>query len=263
MCRPVVLEKNRQILCHHDDDSLPGVAFTVLSLNGKVKQRFQIPQDLLVLKISADESRIALGMVKGRIWILDPTFKKIADRRVDGEIVDLSLASGPQPAGAEWSALVNVNGLGQQLIAMNPSGKLRWQQTLEAPHQQIELSEDGSLTAIYGNGPKGQLVSLLGTPAFGEGRLTLLWSYRAPRYADYNQRIDFSGEDIVLGFEEVTERTRHSHVVALQRSGQLNWDIPIQSEEGAYLYARGMTSKSGLLVLGTDDGRLTAYEVQR
>jgi outer membrane protein assembly factor BamB len=262
MCRPHILEKSKQILCYHDDDSLPGVAFTIFDSKGQIKTRFKVPQDILVLKVSPDESQIALGLVRGKVWFINSQFKKALERDVGGEIVDFGISSRTDPALASeqtvhWSALVNIHNVGQKLVGMSASGKSRWELLLDSPHQQIELSDDGSSTAIYGNGPKGQWVSLWGPGNLG--RFSPIWSYRSNRYADYNQRIDLTGEDTVLGFEEVTERTRHSHVVALQKSGKLDWDIPLMSEDGAYLYARGLSSRTGLVVVGTDDGVLSAY----
>lgn len=262
MCRPIILEKRQQILCFHDDDAVPGIAFSVYDFKGAEKLKFKVPLDLLVLKVPRDESKIVLGLVKGRIWILDQHFKKTAERQVDGEIVDLSVAESQKDDAAaahslEWSALVNVNGTGQRLVGMNNSGKPLWQTPLDSPHQQIELSSDGKTTAVYGNGPRGQSVSLW-TPG-SPPSFSTLWNYVSPRYADYNQRIDLTGESTYLGFEEVTDRTRHSHVVALRRNGTLAMDIPLVSEDGAYLYARGISDRSGVIVVGTDDGVLTAY----
>ncbi len=261
MCRPIILEKSQQILCFHDDDAVPGVAFSVFDFKGAEKFKFKVPLDLLILKIPRDESRIVLGLVKGRIWILDRQFKKLAERQVEGEIVDLSVAEANSDSNTlEWSALVNVNGTGQRLVGMNGSGKLTWQTPLDSPHQQIELSADGKTTAVYGNGPRGQSVSLW-TPG-SPPSFSPLWNYVSPRYADYNQRIDLSGETTYMGFEEVTDRTRHSHVVALRRDGTLAMDIPLVSEDGAYLYARGLSDRSGVIVVGTDDGVLTAYPLR-
>jgi hypothetical protein len=265
MCRPYILEKSQRILCYHDDDSVPGIAFSVFDAKGVIQHRFKVPQDLLLLKVAPDESQIVLGLVRGKIWILNPQFKKIAERDVGGELVDLAVSTKTDSTlsseeHAHWSALVNIHGVGQKLISSSASGKTRWEQLLDSPHQQVELSQDGTSASVYANGPQGQWVSLWGFSAGPKN--SLLWSYRSPRYADYNQRIDFSGGDLVLGFEEVTEKTRHSHVIALQASGKLDWDIPLLSEDGAYLYARGASPRSRLVVVGTDDGILSAYELQ-
>ncbi len=257
MCRPIILEKSGQVLCHHDDDAIPGVAFSIFDAKGASKLKFNVPQDLLVLKVAPDESKIVLGMVKGGVWVLSGAFKKVSEHQLDGEIVDLAVSGNGGPAA--WSALVNVNGVGQKLISMNAQGTSSWEQLLDSPHQQVEISLDGRNSAIYGNGPRGQAVSLWSLAP--NQRLMPLWSYRAPRYADYNQQIDLTGDETLLGFEEVTERTRHSHVVALRKSGELDWDIPLLSEDGAYLYARGVSSRARLVVVGTDDGSLSAFEI--
>jgi hypothetical protein len=211
----------------------------------------------LVLKVAPDESRIVLGLVKGRVWVLGSGFKKFSEEQLEGEVVDLAAAA--DGGTASWSALVNISGVGQKLVVANSAGSSRWEQLLDSPHQQVEISADGKRSAIYGNGPRGQAISLW--TASSKQRLLPAWSYRAARYADYSQQIDLSGEDTLLGFEEVTERTRHSHVVSLRKTGEVEWDIPLMSEDGAYLYARGISSRSKLVVLGTDDGMLSAYDI--
>lgn len=256
MCRPMILEKSEQVLCFHDDDAIPGAAFTVFDSKGQKKLRFKVPADPLLLKVPRDESAILIGMVKGRLWILDPQFNKTAERQLEGEIVDLATVPA---SGMQWAALINVHGVGQKLVGMDASGKLKWEQSLELPHQQLELSEDGGSVAVYGNGPRGQYVSFWSPGT--RGNWISRWSYHSPRYADYNQRIDMAGLQTILGFEEVTSKTRHSHVVALGPDGNLNWDIPFLSEDGAYLYARGISSKPGLMVVGTDDGELSAFRI--
>jgi len=259
MCRPMLLEKSRQVLCFHDDDAIPGVGFTVFDAQGQRKLAFKVPGDPLLLKISRDESLIVLGLVKGRVWLIDGQFNKVGERQLDGEIVDISVAATRQ-AEVQWSALINVSRLGQKLVGMGDSPKARWEQLLELPHQQVELSADGSQCAVYGNGPRGQSISSWGPGP--RGNWVSKWSYRAPRYADYNQRIDLAGTQTILGFEEVTANTRHSHVLALSPEGKLTWDIPFMSEEGAYLYARGITHTPGLMVVGTDDGQISAYRIR-
>jgi hypothetical protein len=73
--------------------------------------------------------------------------------------------------------------------------------------------------------------------------------------------MDLFGRWTIIGFEEVSERTRHSHVLALDQKGTLHWDIPLISEDGAYLYSRGFSESPEMLVVGTDDGVISGYRL--
>jgi hypothetical protein len=259
MCRPLVLEKSSQVLCHHDDDASPGLVFQVFDAEGRRTFEQKAPHDSLLLKVSGDESRILVGFVKGRIWMLGPDFKKIWEKQLEGEIVDAAISS-PSQKGTfiETALLLNHQEFGQSIVTLADKGRSRQDVRQHIPFQQLELFDDGKWLSVYGNGPRGQAVAQYDT----EPQLQERWSYHSPRYADYNLSMDIVSKWTMLGFESISDRTRHSHVVALDRQGTLQVHIPIMTEEGAYLYSRGVAHSPGMLVLGTDDGVISAYRLE-
>jgi hypothetical protein len=258
MCRPMILEKSSQVLCHHDDDASPGLVFQVFDAEGKRTFEQKSPYDSLLLKISGDESRILVGFVKGRIWMLGPDFKKVWEKQLDGEIVDAAVSS-PSEKGTfiEASLLLNSAEFGQSLVTLAEKGRTRQDVRQHIPFQQLEMSDNGKWLSLYGNGPRGQAVAQYET----EPQLQEKWSYHSPKYADYNLKMDLVSSWTMLGFENVADRTRYSHVIALDRFGAMQMHIPLLSEEGAYLYSRGVSHSPGMLVVGTDDGVVSAYHL--
>ncbi|NDD91464.1 hypothetical protein EBZ37_05205, partial [bacterium] len=259
MCRPVILEKTSRILCHHDDDASPGLVFEVFDSNGKKIAEQKAPQDSLILKVSRDEQRILIGFVKGRIWVLGADLSKLWDKQLPGEIVDAAISSPTSPGQFnEVALLLNGSTAGQVLLTLGDKGKQTHEVRQNIPLQQIELSENGKWISVYGNGPRGQVVAQYDT----EPSLQEKWSYHSPKYADYNLKMDLVESWTMLGFENIADRTRFSHVVGLDRNGVMQWHLPLQAEEGAYLYSRGMSKALGLLVVGTDDGVVSAYPLK-
>jgi hypothetical protein len=258
MCRPMILEKSSQVLCHHDDDASPGLVFQVFDPEGKRTFELKAPSDSLLLKISDDESRILVGFVKGRIWMLGPDFKKVWEKQLEGEIVDAAVSS-PSRKGTfiEAALLMNSTEFGQSLVTLAEMGRTAQNVRQHIPFQQLEMSYGGKWLSVYGNGPRGQAVAQYET----EPQLQEKWSYHSPKYADYNLKMDLVSSWTMLGFENLADRTRYSHVVALDRSGAMQVHIPLQSEEGAYLYSRGVSHSPGMLVVGTDVGVISAYHL--
>ena len=125
------------------------------------------------------------------------------------------------------------------------------------PLQQIEVTDDGSWISAYGNGPRGQVVAQYDT----DPKLAERWIHHSPTYADYNLKMDLLPPWTILGFENIQDRTRFSQVVALDRTGTMPLHLPLATEEGAYLYSSGISRASRLLVVGTDDGSVTAYRL--
>ncbi|MBU6374894.1 MAG: PQQ-binding-like beta-propeller repeat protein [Bdellovibrionales bacterium] len=259
MCRPSVLEKTNRILCYHDDDASPGLVFEIFDQDGKKVSEQKAPQDSLLLKVSADEERVLIAFVKGRVWMLGADLKKIWEKQLPGEIVDAAVAS-PTESGQfiDSAILLNRSLSGQILYTLAELGKNTQEVKQHVPLQQVEISENGKRISVYGNGPRGQVIAQYDT----EPNLLERWSYHSPKYADYNLKMDMASSFTMLGFENISDRTRFSHVIALDHNGLMQWHLPLQAEEGAYLYARGMSKALGLLVIGTDDGVISAYPLK-
>ncbi len=260
ICRPIVLEKSSRVLCHHDDDGSPGVVFEVFDDRGQKLHTERSASDSLVLKVSDDDERTLIGFVKGRLLLLDADFRKLWERKLDGEIVDLDVSS-PTEKGAfiEAAALVNDPQEGQALFTLAEGAKKIQRVAQHIPLQQVVLSNNGKWLSLYGNGPRGQAVAQYDT----EPRLEERWSHHSPRYADYNLRMDLFGASTLIGFENIEDRTRFNHVIAFDRSGAMKWNIPLQADQGAYLYSQGLARTPGMLVVGTDDGVITAFHLQQ
>lgn len=257
LCRPFVLEKSSSVLCYHDDDASPGLVFEVFNDLGKKISELKANPDSLLLKISPDESRILVGFVKGHLWMLGADFKKIWEKQLDGEISDAALPSS-STAKIEAAVLLNSVESGQSLVTLTKGGRIAQKVPHPIPLQQLETGEDGSWISVYGNGARGQFVAQYET----EPNLTIKWSYHSPKSADYNLKMDLTDNWTLLGFEDTEARTRFSHVVALDRLGNLQWHVPLPSTDGAYLYSTGVSTASKLIVIGTDNGTISAYPLQ-
>ncbi|MBC7691029.1 MAG: PQQ-binding-like beta-propeller repeat protein [Methylotenera sp.] len=106
-CKPILFNQARRILCQHDDDTVPDVAFEIFDWNGKKLSAFQSKQDLLTLKVSADETTAALAFTGGKVIVFEMVpgkngsdFKKVREFKVKGEILDVAIAAvAPASAG--------------------------------------------------------------------------------------------------------------------------------------------------------------------
>ena len=253
MCKPFFLDAAHKIICYHDDDAESRVAFDVLDYNGNKLSSFPANSDVLSFKISQDERNAVIGEVKGQVILLDPEQKLLWQRKVNGEIVDVAVSSGAEP---RLAALFNAGKNGQKLAVFDRKGKSMAEKAVGSHVEQIEFSQDGKMVFAYGNGPKGQYLSAMDSTHLNE-----TWHREDARYADYSSAMLVAGESVVIGFEDVAPNTRHSHLLAFNIEGKLIWNIPLVTEEGAYLYGQAFSPATDLLIVGTDDSMLSGYQI--
>jgi hypothetical protein len=255
-CRPYLLDRARRVLCYHDDDADPKVAFDVYDWNGKKLLSYPIAHDILALKVAQDEQRFAIALTRGQVVLFGADFRSDWQRKVGGEILDVAVSSGSPPMVA---VLYHAGKKGQLVALFDAGGKLVAEGRPEAHVEQIESAPEGGAVLVYGNGPKGQHLALLARD--GSGKLRETWHRADPRYADYSSSMIATQELAIIGFEDILPSERHSHLVAFDYEGKMKWNIPLVTEEGAYLYAQAYAPEKSFLGVGTDDSTLTAYAV--
>lgn len=247
-CKPVVLSKKQQLLCIYDDETQPKFAFDVYDWSGKRIARFPIKTDVLAWKISEDENWVVIAQTFGKITLIGSDFKAVKQYQVKGEVLDVAVSSVAEPNVA---ILHVVPASGQSLTLLNfkgdSTGAIRPEQHLE----QVEMDQEGKRAFAYGNSPKGQYLA-----AYSVQNDQLLWRRREARFADYSLKIDVSGDVVVLGLEDESERTRRSRILILDFDGRVRSELGIETKEGAYLYHFSYSSKRSLLAVGSDDRRL-------
>lgn len=266
-CKPTILTSLKKILCYHDDDAAPGVAFEVLGWDGKKLQTYPSKNDVLSLKVSQDQSHFVLGMTRGQLAYFDSAFKLVWQKKVGGEILDVSVSSGSNP---EAAVLYNNRREGQRLAIFDSQGKLIGEGAPSSHVEQVEISPSGGEALVYGNGPKGQYLALF-SAAGGSAEATAArktpaalrekWRRGDAKSADYSSSMIATHDLAIIGFEDIAPNTRRSRLLAFDLQGGLKWSIPLVTEEGAYLYAQSFSPEKSFLGVGTDDGNLSAYQV--
>ena len=274
MCRPSWLGKGDTgaVLCYHDDDADPSIAFDLLDpKTGEKKFSFSLEnfpriqkkgakasqplrQDILALKLSPDGQLIALGLTQGQVSVVGMDTKERWRSQVMGEIIDLSISNGPE---FRLAVQYHIPEKGQFVALLSETGKLLAETRLDTPMIQVEIHPEARIIAAYGNGPHGQNLIALNLDDLSEK-----WRRSAPRYADYSSQMNLGKELLVVGFEDTIPSSRHSHILGFDLEGSLKWNLPMMTEEGAYLYARGMSESASLLVVASDDGILSAHRIE-
>ena len=100
MCRLQFLQASQLIICYHDDDAAPQIAFDLFDWNGKKGFSYRIEKDILSLKVSADEKNRILGLADGRVVLLDSANQPLWKQNVLGEIADVAVSGTDQPTAA-------------------------------------------------------------------------------------------------------------------------------------------------------------------
>lgn len=266
-CMPFIIESRKEILCYHDDDAEPLVAFDIFDWNGNLKKSYPIKNDILALKVSKDEQHVAIALTKGNVVVLGPDYKMEWSGTLSGEIIDLDVSSGADPR----VAVVYSAGLGKpQKIAFMKRGKVISETSPRQQVTQVALSPDASSVFAYGNEGGGQYVG------FFEGQpLKEVWQHGVESNAHYTQTLFVSSIkprektpavlQAILGVEQVSGNSRQSEVVGLDSTGALMWRLPVSSslgaDEGAFLYAQSWSPSVAKLAIATDDRHFGVFQV--
>lgn len=265
-CDPSILANSARIICYHDDDARPEVAFETYDLGGNKQLTFPAKLDALVMRTAYDDSLFALGFVDGWVSLFSPKPEAIWQKRMKGEVVDLAIAPSSLPAGARVAVLQQLGTGGQRVSVLNFKGKLIAEFVPEHHSEQLAFQPGvPNHIALYGNGPAGQMLSLVDyearpTPA-GQKGIVSLWKQSVPRAADFSSTLSVSASAISLGFEGAEDRRPSLHGYAWD--GRRLWMVPVESDEGAYLFAHAQAAAQRLVYIGTDDSRVSAYAITR
>ena len=256
-CRPIILNEAKKILCQHDDDTKAEAAFDVYGWDGKQILSFPVSRDLLALKVSEDEKNIVLGLTGGKVMILNDQFKAISETTVKGEILDLAISNGDHPKAA---VLYHSKKEGQNIAFLTPTDGVKLLIAPGSHVEQIEISPNGQSIYVYGNSPKGQYISLLD---WSLERPKLKWQRSDIRYADYSSAISVSDSQVLVGFENIEDNQRQSHMVVFDTEGKMKANLPLHTAEGAYLYSFSVSSESSTLATAGDDSVLTLLKMTK
>jgi hypothetical protein len=271
-CRPIVLDSIHKIVCYHDDDADPHVAFDVYSWEGKKQISYPIAGDILGLKISPSQKYLALSLTRGRIILFRThEFRTVWQRNVEGEIADFSLSEG-----ADTVAVVSSGkrpdevDASQTLTLFDHAGNLISTQGMPGHAEQFDIAPDGRALFFYGNSEHGQ--------SFGSIALNLKkpdslpspapkskdWDYSNLRYADYSSRLLVTEDRFLMSFEDEDEGSRHSHILGFNYGGQLAFNLPMTTQEGIYQFGVSHPENAPMqIVVATDDSLLAVYRLDQ
>lgn len=275
ICKPIVLSRAKQVICYHDDDAEPQVAFDVFDWSGKKLSSYPVRSDILALKVSPDERWIALALNGGEAVVLNERFEVVWKAKLPGEILDLTVASTRtaegelQPrAAALLRASSKQSPSGQSLQILGPKGTVELRQDLPAgSSEQVELTPDADRVLTYGNGTRGQRLTMF---RIQKDRLEEGWARGDDRSSEYSASLIVSPAFAATIFENFEARAdsgsrgaskRNVAVMGFDWEGKQLWNLPLQTEEGGYLYTQSLSAEGGILLLGTDDAVLRIYQL--
>ena len=259
-CRPIPFYGAKKLICYHDDDATPSHAFDAYDFTGKKIASFPIHTDVLTLKFSPSRRYFALALTHGEVVLFDQNFKVLWQKKVPGEVVDLALSEEklPQVAILFTEKLEDPQG-GQKISVYDASGKIVSTYKPTYHLEQIEAVGVGASWAGYGNSVKGQHIEYF---ELVSGKLREKWDRGDTRPADYSSSILPTPGMILFGFEDVFANSRHSHLLGFDFVGGLKLNLPLITDEGAYLFAQAFAPQASLVIVGTDDGFLSAYHLK-
>ena len=279
-CRPRILEKSSHILCHRWDDAKPtGMGFDLYDRAGTKLQSFPVTGELLDLSVSADEKFVALSLTGGRVQVIDLESLKLAwEVKVRGQMIGVSISSGPEPLLAVFFYKRSDTGKHQATLALYNSGssgggsggKLVDQLMPEGQFEQVAISPNAQIIAVYGNSSRGQLLvsfsrAAVTPPAADFIKFKEAWRHQSPRYSDYNSPLVVTDQRIIVGFEDGTSADSGksvTHLFSFDRGGKVEWAIPLVSDEGGYLFAYSREGSEPILFGVADNGEVSAYRIK-
>ncbi len=277
ICKPIALSSLKKILCFHDDDSDPELAFEVLDWGGNKVGSYSVKLDSLMIKVSQNEKYFVVGLNHGKVLLFDSTFKPVWQKSVDGELTDLAISSA-ETGEPTVAALYNVKKTkkkhkkgvkdmpagemsSQQKIALFPAnGKSPTLLPIHSRLDELDLSADGQALFGYGNDADGQVIVRISEDK--NAKDALIWKRGDPKPAEYSSQLLASQDWVWIGFEDMNSTSRHSHVLGFDSDGGVKTNIIVPSEEGSYLYAYSYADRAHILAVGSDDGRLSLFEVK-
>ncbi len=259
-CRPQVLSEAKKILCYYDDDAEPRIGFDVLDWSGKRLFSHTITQDILALKVARDQKSLAIGLSKGKVVLFNSDFQPVWHRKVDGEVIDVSLSS---KENLKVAVLYKNRKKDAEIVVFDHAGARVGSASPSFRPSQIEVSPNGDALFYYGNSPSGQFVASLSLSPISSSSLREVWKRGDPLFSDFSSSIHVVNDQVIMGLEKATPYGMEGHILSYNFKGELKWDvIPAVSDAGAYIYTHQIASGTGLLVVGMDDATVSAYRVK-
>jgi hypothetical protein len=284
-CRPLALDSARAVLCIEDDAAVPGPAFRVFDEDsGKLAFEYSAPPEggearppePLAFRKTTDGRYFVVGLTGARVVLFRAGrstdgaiyIRALWARTVEGEITDVALAGSehdrqllageaPEVAVLHWeedqqrASFFERTGLLHSKVKVVEPG----------PVQQIELSQEADRLWVQGNGPKGQFLDVYRREKRGPWSPTVRRHF--PRAAEYSIPLISARQGAVAGVEENVAGRRRNHLVGLDREGAPVWRMPVQGGDGAYLYGQGIVPDGTQVAIATDDGRVSAYHLEK
>jgi len=259
-CRPVPFFDEKKIICFHDDDAAPSVAFDAYDFSGNKIASFPIGSDVLTLKFSPSRHYFALALTHGQVVLLDQKFKVLWQKKIAGEVVDLAVSDEKEPRVVVLSTKKsNEISNDQKITVLDHQGNSIAPVKPSYHMEQIETVGTGASWAGYGNSLKGQHIEYF---ELTRGKLVAKWERGDKKIAEYSSSILPTPNLILFGFEDIFSNSRHSHLLGFDLAGGLKLNLPLITEEGAYLFAQAFAPEASLVIVGTDDGYLNAYRLK-
>jgi hypothetical protein len=287
MCKPIISDLSKKIICYHDDDNEPKVAFDLYDWKGKKISSYEITKDVLGLKLSADEKSLVMAQANGGVVFFSSEFIPLWHKTVPGEIVDVSVSSGIAPVVAVLYRAKDKPKL-ERVIILDSQASLQGDLKADLKSEslaatavqvkakvadkrsfggeplkilfpsvncnQIELSPSGTTLFYYGNSASGQYLGSLSVLSSKE-----LWVRGGSTPTEYNSSISVGSSQVFMGFQENAAGERRSHILNFSYEGDIKTNIRLSPEQSAYLYNFKTAPDGTVLAVGTDDGKLSLY----
>jgi len=273
-CQPHVLQKIKKILCYHDDDAEPQVAYDLYDWGGRRLFSYSIEDDILALKVSEGfaseqaasqfKQNLVFALTGGQIVLMQlqeglvkggearSEFQQVLWKKtIEGEIVDLGVSQGSSPRVAvlykdaqQLERVAVFDSQARPVGVFSPSFRA----------QQLEIDAGGDFTYYYGNSSLGQFLG--SAPANGSQER---WRQGTEYFTEYSYSIFLTPQMVWMGLEQPGER--QSHLLGFNSDGRLLKDFKVVRGEAAYLYTQKAASEdAGTIVVGSDDGQLSLFK---
>jgi hypothetical protein len=281
VCRPIIINSNKNIICYHDDDAEPEIAFELFDRNGKKLAFYPVSgkDDILILKLSQDQKNIVLGFASGQVAylkilpetvgqfssqpLLQPLFQEVwrANLKTDA-LIDLAISSHEvEPKVAVlWRDQSGAGGK-EKVSILGAEGKVVATHALSFPAHQIEVSRDGEAIFSYGNSVKGQILARLSSQNLNEA-----WRKTNAVFADFPSSLfieeNGSRKKVWIGTSVDLDAQGGARLMSYDFSGAQVDRLTPRAALWSSIFAYQILS-NGTAVVGTDDGRLGVYSTMK
>lgn len=271
MCKPFFL--NNKILCFHDEDNQTRSAFELLDTKGQMlgpPKTLPPGTETLSMKVSHDENHFVVRLTQGLLQLYRSDGFFLWQKTVEGEIIDLGISSGPKPQVAVLygSSLKQIAKSRNHLATPSPihltlynfEGLRLLDTIVQTRMEQLEFSPDASGLLLYGNGNEGQYLVFYDAPTGGVP--TEKWNQLSEQDMDYSSFMQSGATLLAMAFNDRGAKDRHSHAFIFNYSGELLWNILLNSPEKAFLYIYDFNEANLRLATAMDDGTIQFFQLK-